>query len=637
MSDQNEQQLSEYRESFRLFDRDDNGAIDIKELGQVMRSLNRNPTEEELRDMINEVDSNNNGTIDFDEFLSIMSRMENNKDIENDLIEAFKVFDKDGNGYITPDELRSVMTNLAQKLTQKELDEMIKEADKNGDGMIDYLEFSKMMFTLAWLLHTSNMDINCQSLFTDNVDGDQSFLESAIPTLKQNVHHLGKRKYDKSSVQSTSTIIQIDDDIEASPSSASSTPASNRSTPSQFRNYAMPENIRVHVLEKAIDINTIIDYLNPYFVGPVSLIQIAYGEDVWLVRLHKITKDFFPRSLRLFLQSNKVVKMRRAISADLRRIERDFSLPTRSCQGCLDLATYCKRKGVTRKATTGLEELCRRVLKRYLPKGDYTPRQNIFNASSNTDVVGVLVPEPSEKIGSFVSIHNQSTLRRAVAYGHIEQVQRLKANSLSKAIINVTEVCVPGAFIYGANKSLETFGEVPFKLAINLHHYKLATAKEIEDETAPDEPSTSNNDRQIPSRVLKDVIHLMDMLPINLNHGMSKEFSRKLRVALFVNNIEDESMIRLYGITHKSHFSPWINQAISFMRCELGQPILRSYSDPAGNSFYYTSAEETFGISKLSPSLVSAYKMLAHNNAHYKNITSYPTTAREKLQLCANP
>ncbi|CEP13156.1 hypothetical protein [Parasitella parasitica] len=262
--------------------------------------------------------------------------------------------------------------------------------------------------------------------------------------------------------------------------------------------------------------------------------------------------------------------MGKAISADLRRIERDFSLPTRNYQGYLDLATYCKSKGVTRKATTGLEELCRRVLKRYLPKGDYTPRQSewsaaklsesqieyavndayvaldIFNALSNTDVVGVLVPEPSEKIGSFVSIHNQSTLRRAVAYGHIEQVQRLKANSLSKAIINVTEVCVPGAFIYGANKSLETFGEVPFKLAINLHHYKLATAKEIEDETAPDEPSTSNNDRQIPSRVLKDVIHLMDMLPINLNHGMSKEFSRKLRDALFVNNIEDESMIRSY-------------------------------------------------------------------------------------------
>ncbi|KAI8646221.1 hypothetical protein BD408DRAFT_410404 [Parasitella parasitica] len=147
MSDQlNEQQLSEYRESFSLFDKDGNGVIDIKELGQVMRSLNRKPTEEELKDMINEVDADENGTIDFDEFLTIVSRMkENSKESENELVEAFKVFDKDGNGYITPDELRAVMANLGQTLTSQELDEMIKEADKDGDGRIDYLEFSKMM------------------------------------------------------------------------------------------------------------------------------------------------------------------------------------------------------------------------------------------------------------------------------------------------------------------------------------------------------------------------------------------------------------------------------------------------------------------------------------------------------------
>ncbi|GAN06811.1 calmodulin [Mucor ambiguus] len=148
MSDQlNDQQISEYRESFALFDKNGDGAIDAEELGQVMRSLNQDPTNEELKDMINDVDSDNNGRIDFNEFLTIMSRMKGNDETENDLLEAFKVFDKDQDGSITQDELRSVMSNLGQKLTSQELDEMIKEADTDGDGKINYKEFVKMMGT----------------------------------------------------------------------------------------------------------------------------------------------------------------------------------------------------------------------------------------------------------------------------------------------------------------------------------------------------------------------------------------------------------------------------------------------------------------------------------------------------------
>ncbi|KAL7328596.1 hypothetical protein PS15p_206841 [Mucor circinelloides] len=146
MSDQlNDQQISEYRESFALFDKNGDGAIDAEELGQVMRSLNQEPTDEELKDMINDVDSDNNGRIDFNEFLTIMSRMKGTDETENDLVEAFKVFDKDQDGSITQDELRSVMANLGQKLTSQELDEMIKEADTDGDGKINYKEFVKMM------------------------------------------------------------------------------------------------------------------------------------------------------------------------------------------------------------------------------------------------------------------------------------------------------------------------------------------------------------------------------------------------------------------------------------------------------------------------------------------------------------
>lgn len=59
-------------------------------------------------------------------------------DSQEELREAFKVFDKDGNGFISAAELRHVMTNLGEKLTDEQVEEMIKEADIDGDGQVNY-------------------------------------------------------------------------------------------------------------------------------------------------------------------------------------------------------------------------------------------------------------------------------------------------------------------------------------------------------------------------------------------------------------------------------------------------------------------------------------------------------------------
>ena len=136
-----------------------------------MRSLGQNPSESELQDMINEVDADNNGTIDFPGSHASLFCLptDNNPRIPNDdgpedeghgfrgrdsgmsestsgcqlrvysrdLQEAFKVFDRDNNGYISSAELRHVMTSIGEKLTDDEVDEMIREADQDGDGRID--------------------------------------------------------------------------------------------------------------------------------------------------------------------------------------------------------------------------------------------------------------------------------------------------------------------------------------------------------------------------------------------------------------------------------------------------------------------------------------------------------------------
>lgn len=74
----------------------------------------------------------------------MMARKMKDTDSEEEILEAFKVFDKDGNGFISAAELRHVMTNLGEKLTDEEVDEMIREADVDGDGQINYEEFVKV-------------------------------------------------------------------------------------------------------------------------------------------------------------------------------------------------------------------------------------------------------------------------------------------------------------------------------------------------------------------------------------------------------------------------------------------------------------------------------------------------------------
>ena len=76
--------------------------------------------------------------MDFPEFLALMARKMNTEDIEEEMKEAFRVFDKDGNGFISAAELRHVMVNLGERLTDDEVEEMITEADMAGDGQINY-------------------------------------------------------------------------------------------------------------------------------------------------------------------------------------------------------------------------------------------------------------------------------------------------------------------------------------------------------------------------------------------------------------------------------------------------------------------------------------------------------------------
>lgn len=140
-----EEKIAEFRCAFQLFDKDSDGRITTVELGDILRKLGYNPTPEDLKDMIKEVDIDGNGNVDFQEFLELMSHKMKDHDSEEEMLEAFKIFDRDNNGYVTKDDFKVIMNHLGEAMTPDELDEMIKDNDDDGDGQLNYEEFKKMM------------------------------------------------------------------------------------------------------------------------------------------------------------------------------------------------------------------------------------------------------------------------------------------------------------------------------------------------------------------------------------------------------------------------------------------------------------------------------------------------------------
>lgn len=140
-----EEIIAEYKASFDLFDKDRDGKISPQELADMMKALGQKVNEVEINEMIQEVDLAGTGYIDFKEFLGLMVRKMKDIEIEDELLETFKVFDKDGNGYITADELRKVILTIGDNVTTDEVEDMIREADKDQDGKLSYEDFMKLM------------------------------------------------------------------------------------------------------------------------------------------------------------------------------------------------------------------------------------------------------------------------------------------------------------------------------------------------------------------------------------------------------------------------------------------------------------------------------------------------------------
>nr|QGQ62241.1 Troponin C [Demodex folliculorum] len=146
--DLTKEQVQMLRKAFDMFDREKKGYIACNMVSTILRTLGQTFEESDLQQLIIEIDADGSGQLGFDEFLTLTARFlveEDAEAMQEELREAFRLYDKEGNGYIKTSDLREILRALDDKLTADELDEMIAEIDTDGSGTVDFDEFMEMM------------------------------------------------------------------------------------------------------------------------------------------------------------------------------------------------------------------------------------------------------------------------------------------------------------------------------------------------------------------------------------------------------------------------------------------------------------------------------------------------------------
>ena len=139
------EQVEELKEAFSLFDTDGSGSIDAKELKAAMRALGFQVKKADVRKMIADIDKDDSGTIDFQEFVDMMTGKMSERDGKEEVAKVFALFDHEGAGKIGFRDLKRVVTELGESISDEEMREMIEEADKDGDGYVVFEDFFKML------------------------------------------------------------------------------------------------------------------------------------------------------------------------------------------------------------------------------------------------------------------------------------------------------------------------------------------------------------------------------------------------------------------------------------------------------------------------------------------------------------
>ncbi|XP_042236252.1 troponin C, isotype gamma-like [Homarus americanus] len=145
-----EDKMKVLKRTFTMFDQDRSGFVPTNKIVAILNTLDIKFTHEDVTKRIKVIDANKEGKVNFDNFVNILSKymVDDEYDDEamyGELKEAFRLYDRGGNGYITTSTLKEILTELDNKLSDEDLDGIIEEIDEDGSGTVDFDEFMEMM------------------------------------------------------------------------------------------------------------------------------------------------------------------------------------------------------------------------------------------------------------------------------------------------------------------------------------------------------------------------------------------------------------------------------------------------------------------------------------------------------------
>ena len=140
-----EDKIKECKIVFDMFDIDKDTKITTKELGDCLRVCGAAPSQQQLEMIIQGLEENGNVYISFEKFLVLLENILQNQDSEEDIINEFKKMDKLGNGTISEKDLRYLMANYENALSQEEIEDIIQEANPDQNGYINIERFTKVL------------------------------------------------------------------------------------------------------------------------------------------------------------------------------------------------------------------------------------------------------------------------------------------------------------------------------------------------------------------------------------------------------------------------------------------------------------------------------------------------------------
>jgi len=124
------------------------GVVRAETVEEILQMMGLRVAKKALQDIIQEVDEDGSGELEFEEFCILAARFlieEDEEQMKRELKEAFRFYDREGLGYLTIETLKGILLELEPNLGEDQLMEIVEEVDEDGSGTIDFDEFMEMM------------------------------------------------------------------------------------------------------------------------------------------------------------------------------------------------------------------------------------------------------------------------------------------------------------------------------------------------------------------------------------------------------------------------------------------------------------------------------------------------------------